>query len=813
MGKSLLSVNYIFCAFTSSLSSTQLRVLGFQALQIAHLCAFAGVGFYKSYQSNRGNMRHKLKVFLSSAQHQDEFAIERESLPVIFSKEPLSSSFQLWKIEDQSSPLDVKTHYKSNVKDSNILILLLCKTLRPAVKEEFITAISNGIEVFAFIKDSDVREPELSTFISKEIYSRVNACNYKNFQELSTKIEDSILGYFFKKERPSTFQSQTIGTNKEILCVNDEERALRLLIGIINSDSSEITKEEIYDSLIRETLFNSSRNLSEDEIIHEITNVLKTSFPIVINKNLSNLIIKNKITKISKEYSLTGNEKSTISKSIAALNEAEERMFTTLFTSHKFTLIGIELYQYKIIVRDIITSIIYDTALSMSEVSFQGDKNPVAYDSAELNSLAAKAIATCSLIESNVGVWQSVIVNILSSNDVNVIRWINKQRKSYWLLTTLGIDPTCATYKKDYFQNYCLYLDSHIVIRAIVKAGSESKMCQDIISISRELKIELRLSASIFEEVKKTFSSAEKIYQSSNGDVLRAIDILKTIGRRSDIFEGYLNAKDNAPNLTWSSFLNKFYSPINPDKLKNYIHKEAGIIVEKDENFDNEQTGRIQAISQLLLKKRGQVLSANSKNQILRDNEARQMAIIYELRSKPQPLKQYWFITFDTFVYEASVELANCGDNFYSFPCYMKPARLLEILSTTDNTLNVNIYREVLLSSTIQRAADMLEAEVISQMLKSRIDQDIKDVDTLRYMFADIINQPAIQDAYQEVLKSKGASTIVSANKMKDQIIYALKEDLDETKKELTTTRQELTKEKKRTRYYKTMASGAKKKK
>ena len=65
-------------------------------------------------------MSHKNKVFLSSTQFGDEFKNEREVLPLLFQKEPLSSIFELWKIENQSAGVPIDQEYIRNVKQSAV---------------------------------------------------------------------------------------------------------------------------------------------------------------------------------------------------------------------------------------------------------------------------------------------------------------------------------------------------------------------------------------------------------------------------------------------------------------------------------------------------------------------------------------------------------------------------------------------------------------------------------------------------------------------------------------------------------------------
>ena len=91
-------------------------------------------------------MEPKLKAFLSSAQFEEEFLVERELIPFQFSKEPLRSAFFLWKIEDYSSPEKARSQYIKNVRDSDLFLILLGKNLRDAVVDEFNAAKDKKIQ-------------------------------------------------------------------------------------------------------------------------------------------------------------------------------------------------------------------------------------------------------------------------------------------------------------------------------------------------------------------------------------------------------------------------------------------------------------------------------------------------------------------------------------------------------------------------------------------------------------------------------------------------------------------------------------------
>lgn len=436
-------------------------------------------------------MEHKLKTFLSSAQYQDEFIIEREGLPVVFSKEPLRSSFVLWRIEEQSSPQPVMDHYKTNVKDSDILIMLLGKTLRPGVEDEFKEAITNKIPIFAFIKESADREPAMNEFIRNVPQKEVSTSKYHTFQELSKMIEESLLQYYMRQ--PKHYQSPITPERIKMIQkdISAEERSLRLLVGVLGSDLADVTKDHILNVLITEAVKDSEFLKTEEEILNYVTSMVhvsKEEFRADIKRCLDILVAnKNIEANHSGKYRLVESEQRRIDNIVEDGDKSDKEMFEALFKRQKAFLPGVSLGEYIEVVRQAISQIVYESALSMAESEFSGDTNPVPYDAEELNRIVTLFLSANASLVGSITTWQPAIIDILKSEDIKVIRWLNRLRKAYWLLAVLGIDPSCIGYKKDHFKKYCVYLDSHIVLRAMVLAGGECQMCQDIIKLGKEL--------------------------------------------------------------------------------------------------------------------------------------------------------------------------------------------------------------------------------------------------------------------------------------------------------------------------------------
>lgn len=769
-------------------------------------------------------MDPKLKAFLSSAQYQDEFVVERDLLELLFNKEPLYSSFCLWKIENQASPLEIDDHYLSHVKNSDLLIILLGKVLRDAVKSEFETALSNNIPIFAFIRECRDRSQNMQIFINKNIFKEVSACNYSNSKELPHLVEESLLQYYYHQSPSHTKYHVPISDQETKEEIRSEEKSLRLLVGIISTEYADITRDKIFEALIYESLMINDKPKSIKELHSYIQKITKSEKEQIKDDFLGtlNYLATNKYIHAQPDdkFQISKEKRDELLNIYNRVDKSEIKIFKTLYgiDPHISNLVNYD--DFRLILQHSISQIIYNISFSLAEVEFYGDKIPVPYDSEEINRIVGKSLSTISELPGGISTWQPIIVDILKSKNKDIINWFNRLRKSYWLLATLGCEPYTIDYKFEHITKYVIYFDSHIIIRAMVEAGGGSELCCRIIELSKSLGIDVRLSYPLFQEVKSAFSSANSVYWSSDQDITRALSIHKNLNRKTDIFEGFINARSQSKLLKWEEFINKYYSPIDDSKIKNYIENELGVEVKPEYEFDTEKLGRIEEITEFLLQQRKvgyhdgftyREYISWEKQFRLRTNEARQMSIIYELRSSEKDNKQYWFVTFDNFVYEVSVELLKSGGAFYGFPCYMKPARWLEILvNASPKYINVNTFREIMISPAMNYVADFVESEVISQMLKSRVDQNIQNINTLRYMFADIVNRPAIQDAYNELMKSSGSTALKASVKVKDEVIIALGEELDGLKKALkekdeiiTQKTEDLSKTKGREQYYK----------
>lgn len=767
-------------------------------------------------------MVDKLKVFLSSAQYADEFATEREALPTLFEKEPLKSTCELWRIEDLASPNPIDRHFAENVRTSDILLLLLGNTYRKPVNDEFDEAVRHKKNIYAFIRGTTARSREMKEFIDK-VRNVATTTNYDKYSELARKIEDSFLASFTARAKsPSSHVSSAV---IDSFTVSERERTLRILVGILESDSSTVSKarSHVIDGFVAEALLTASSPLTAREIRLHIDRTVATT-------NLTESMILTSLERLKQRgscvvnghlFGITEQFRQSVMIATRAHEEKTRSLLNRIWLSVKTKIDNCDLDVFSKVIHSVVAAIIYKTAMTASASFSNGDTDESPFDSEELHRLVTFALDSVLRQADSRSAWHSVAVDVLGSDDADLILWIRRLWKAYWSLALMGFDPACTKHHQESISRHKIYLDSHVIIRALVGAGSDAIICQQIVRRGQKLGVRMSVYGEIYREVETAFSAANNAYYAADQSVSRAISIHKKLGKRSDIFDGFLSAQSNNSHITWDDYLNRFYSVYNRTKLVDTLRHELGVDVEEQKDFSPEERNRIDEVTSLLLQARGHSATLNladwSRYRQLRENEAKQMAVIYEER-RHHPDSYIWFVTFDEYVYRSSIRMMMSREPLYSVPCFIKPAIWIEILTTAgDEPLDFNIFRQIMTSDTLQRVADRLENEVISQMLRARVDEQIKNVEQLENMFADIVNRPAIRDAYNELRQSRGTDRVRAGEKVTEHIIFELNNEvarlhktIDELKESKAAADNTAEKERSKARFYKRQAGSAK---
>ena len=151
----------------------------------------------------------RLSVFLSSAMT-GELDSERDGIRILFENDPvLREFFELYTIEEHASPQPIEKAFIKEVRQSDLLLLLLDKQLRDAVEKEFLEACDSNTKIFVYIRNTGKRDDSLATFIGQQAY-RFHCGSFNHPMDLCRKIRNDILSdlmsqYFetAKVEKPS----------------------------------------------------------------------------------------------------------------------------------------------------------------------------------------------------------------------------------------------------------------------------------------------------------------------------------------------------------------------------------------------------------------------------------------------------------------------------------------------------------------------------------------------------------------------------------------------------------------------------------
>ncbi|NJO92433.1 MAG: hypothetical protein HC831_28285 [Chloroflexia bacterium] len=317
-------------------------------------------------------------------------------------------------------------------------------------------------------------------------------------------------------------------------------------------------------------------------------------------------------------------------------------------------------------------------------------------------------------------------------------------------------------------------------------------------------------------------SVINNIVDSCNGDVKRVFSLLSSLGRNHDIIDAFGKKLIENPDLNWEEYISQFYSYSSEDILITYLENIHHITL-YDSDFGIEEWKDVDKLIQELMSKRARKiekaisLSKDPENEQerqynLRSNEAKQLELIYQLRSEGN--RNYWFVTFDQFIYDTCVSVYKASKNESKyFPCFMKPNKWLEILKVSQKeSIDGTIFNDILMSSAMHHAVNSVEATVITEILRRNIDTKISDKKVLSNMFSEAVNKAVITDIKNEINTGKNNSgSIANIDDVIKSVLYDRMSKYDEIFKkqniEIEKTKKEKDKEHRRSNYYKAQLS------
>ena len=134
----------------------------------------------------------RLSVFLSSTMT-GELDSERDGVRILFrTDQVLKEFFELYAIEEHASPQPIEKAFVEEVRQSDLLILLLDQQLRDAVEQEFLEADNSNTRIFVYIRNTGKRDERLAQFIGQQAY-RFHCGTFHDPMDLCLKIRNDII--------------------------------------------------------------------------------------------------------------------------------------------------------------------------------------------------------------------------------------------------------------------------------------------------------------------------------------------------------------------------------------------------------------------------------------------------------------------------------------------------------------------------------------------------------------------------------------------------------------------------------------------
>lgn len=217
----------------------------------------------------------KFNVFLSSSMT-GELDRERDGIRILFQSESiLREFFTLYAIEEHASPQPIERAFTDEVKSSDLLILLLDKELRDAVKQEFDSAKNANLKIFVYIRNrTDKRDVTLTEFISQEAY-QFHCGSFNGSINLCEKIKDDILSDLRRNYYQAIKQANEEIEYVAVSAISQKPWSSSSYFDhhiVAQVSESDILKDMDIDQLITlaATRVDETGNLKEALLIHEV---------------------------------------------------------------------------------------------------------------------------------------------------------------------------------------------------------------------------------------------------------------------------------------------------------------------------------------------------------------------------------------------------------------------------------------------------------------------------------------------------------------------------------------------------------------
>ena len=203
--------------------------------------------------------------------------------------------------------------------------------------------------------------------------------------------------------------------------------------------------------------------------------------------------------------------------------------------------------------------------------------------------------------------------------------------QNYYILKLIGIDPQTSNLSKEVFRGYVAYLDSNIIINAILRTKRDYSYFEELISLVKGMGIQLKVTSVTVKEIKRVASYHKSIcyaYGENFNDIPE--EFKNQID--DDFYLAYIENKKLNPAYSLEDLFASF------EELDQILVDKFGIEIEDSELHKEilKQEGRVKGIGQVV-----HDMALELKRRHKSDRSCRHDAFIYllinELRNRDSP--------------------------------------------------------------------------------------------------------------------------------------------------------------------------------
>lgn len=359
---------------------------------------------------------------------------------------------------------------------------------------------------------------------------------------------------------------------------------------------------------------------------------------------------------------------------------------------------------------------------------------------------------------------EKVINDLFAVPDGADAQFLYSVSKSYILLQALNLDPSCSSFQKRILDEYVLFVDSNVLLRAMAKGGEFHEFYDVFLRTCAKLHNRIYVTDGILGEVLYNIESAVHLYPCLSRNRLLMQEYRHRFERDRNIFiDSFLNLKEKEEKPpTWPEYIYELYSHDDPDLvIKTISHNYKIKVFPTDSVFQQEDWKYIAWISELISKER--LYERRVRPGILADNEGKQFVLIYKKRreEKQKALgKLTWFITTDSIIPRVNL-LVRKEEKQFNIPCSYTPTKwyqFIEIFAKTER--KPEVFVELLGSSMMRAIVPSINDDLYEKFTEGQLPKTKEGYERLLNIVNQIADEDHVQRAYQEYMASLPADRL-----------------------------------------------------